>query len=437
MRACDRMKSGLVIGIVVCLVCSNSENELFGGAQVLNVIEFSHAIGDGIADDTDRFQLALTECSVKGLICFIPTQTRLLITHEVYLWGNARLIGSDETSVIAIQTGATPYVINIGIRGPQQLETVWNGVITNVTFEADDNGTGRMIYFWRTDGAKIVKNRFNLGSSRYGPMSSGNNNAIVVNGNVNCVRRNISIKENVITATLSDANGNEGIGLNQWNGAEIIRNTINGVADDMIGIHFSENIRIDENNVSGIDGRILIANSRVVDVINNHVTRSASRGDGSWHVGISLIYIGHENDSTHAFPAPTQITVRGNILTYQPGAIDNGAAIYVYGPRHVVIDGNTVVNNSATATAAGIHVLPFVYSLGVWTDPDGLDNDNVSRVHTVEIKNNNLSAGTFSLPLRETGQTCAYYQGPVYIHDNVAGSFSFICQPVIANNIVK
>ena len=118
-------------------------------------------------------------------------------------------------------------------------------------------GSGRIIFLWRSEGGTISHNTFHIGPYGYGPTSSGNNNNIVRNGNANCIRKNITITDNIITAEGTDVIGSEGIGLNQWDGAEIARNKISGVGDDMIGIHFSNDVNIHDNDLSGVDGRHL------------------------------------------------------------------------------------------------------------------------------------------------------------------------------------
>jgi hypothetical protein len=404
--------------------------------DTIDIAAYSGAIGDGIADDTSRVQMALTACSNQGLTCVIPANKSFLITKELYLWGAGNLVGVDSTSRLHLNTGSVPYILNVGIAGAQKLKSQWSGRIQYVTFQAVGPGTGRVIFLWRSDGGMISNNIFNVGPYGYGPTSSGNNNNIVRNGNVNCIRKNIKIIANVVTAEGTDLIGNEGIGLNQWDGAEIAHNTISGVGDDMIGIHFSSNINIHDNDLSGVDGRLFVANSRHVTIVNNKIAREASRLTGLWYPGIALLYIGHEADVTNNDSAPTSITAQGNTLMYNSGAIDRGAAIYVYGPRNVTVSNNHVINNSSATTAVGIHVLPFPFLKGsVWTDPDGLDPPMVSRVHNVTISNNNLNRGSNPMSLIETGQHCDYYVGPVTIANNRAGHYSFICNPVTRDNL--
>lgn len=433
------MVKHLQIIVVVTLFLSAQpvrSNLLAIHAGTLDIAMYSGAVGDGIADDTAQVQKALTVCSNQGLTCVIPANKSFLITKELYLWGKGNLVGVDTTSRLYLNTGSVPYILNVGIGGVQQLKPKWSGRIQHVTFQGVGPGTGRVIFLWRSEGGTISHNIFNIGPYGYGPTSSGNNNNIVKNGNANCIRKNIKITDNIVTAEGTDVIGSEGIGLNQWNGAEIARNRISGVGDDMIGIHFSSDVNIHDNDLSGVDGRLFVANSHHVTIINNNITREASKLTGLWYPGIALLYIGHEADVTNNESAPANITAHGNTLTYNAGSIDHGAAIYVYGPRNVTITNNKVINNSSTSTAVGIHLLPFLFSKGaVWIDPDGLDPPTVSRVHNVTISNNNLNGGSHPLSLIETGQHCAHYVGLVRIVDNIAKEYSFICGPVTSGNV--
>lgn len=406
--------------------------------NTIDIAAYAGAVGDGVVDDTSSVQKALTACSNQGVTCVIPANKQFLITKELYLWGKGNLVGADSTSSIHLNTGSVPYILNIGIGGIQQLKQKWSGRIQNVTFKGVGPGTGRIIFLWRSEGATISNNVFIIGAYGYGPTSSGNNNNIIRNGDANCIRKNLKITNNLVIAQGTDLMGNEGFGLNQWDGAEIAHNKISGVGDDMIGIHFSRNINIHDNELSGVDGRLFVANSYHVTIVNNKITREASKLTGLWYPGIALLYIGHEADVTNKEGAPTNIIAQGNTLTYNAGAVDRGAAIYVYGPRNVTITNNKIISNSSTSTAVGIHLLPFPFSKEArWTDPDRLDPPSVSRVYDVTIANNNLSGGRYPLSLIETGQNCAHYVGSVKITDNVAKEYSFICKPVTSGNLLN
>ncbi len=431
------MQLVVLVAMVLCAYPAQSDFRAMRN-DTLDIASYSGAVGDGVSDDTKKVQKALTFCSNQGVTCVIPANKTFLITKELYLWGAGSLVGVDSTSSIHLNTGAVPYILNLGIGGVQVLKPKWSGRIQNVTFKGVGPGTGRIIFLWRSEGGTISNNVFMIGAYGYGPTSSGNNNNIIRNGDANCIRKNLKITNNLVVAEGTDLIGNEGFGLNQWDGAEIAHNKVSGVGDDMIGIHFSRNINIHDNELSGVDGRLFVANSRYISIVNNKVSREASKLTGLWYPGIALLYIGHEADMTNNESAPSHITAHGNTLTYEAGAIDHGAAIYVYGPRNVTITNNKVINNSSTNNAVGLHLLPFSFSRGaVWRDPDRLDPSEVSRVHDVTISNNNLNGGRYPLALVETGHHCSHYVGSVQITDNVAKEYSFICKPVSSGNLLN
>lgn len=402
--------------------------------DAVNIMDITECVGDGIVDDSDELQAALTYCSDRGLVAYIPANTALLVTKPLFVWGGCSLIGEDRTSRIYIRT-SSPYVFNFGLRDKLVQAPVWSGAVENVSFHAL-HGSGRILFFWRVDGSVIRKNRFYLNDTLLGSMSSGNNNAWLVDGPSHYVRKNLKVVENVVVGK-GEANGSEGIGLNQWDTAEIAYNVVRGVADDAVGIHFCKSIHIHHNTLSSTDGRLFVAQSTTCRIEHNYISRAASSSSKSFMRGIALLYIGHEGDVTNSHPAPTDITVEENELVYPDGSIDNGAAIVVYGPRNVTLIRNSVRHDSASGSQVGIHVMPFVYQAGTWTDPTGVEKDGVSRVRSLTCEGNHLAAGKYSCSFKMTGQTVAYYVGPVTINNTVASAYSLLGNPSQSGNTVR
>ena len=424
----------------------------------LDIAVLSRASGNGTTDDTASVQRALSRCSELGLTCIIPRNTTYLITGELFLWGRGSLVGTDATSILKIRTGSKLRVLNIGIGSTNpddayQKKPAWSGTIRGVTFQTDDTGpaspsTARMIFFWRTNGGTIVSNTFLFGDgSTYSATSSGNNNNIVrgcagenptpLDGA--CVRRNLTITGNTVTAS-QDNLGGEGFGLNLFDGVEIANNTVSGVGDDMIGIHFSDNVNIHDNTLAGVDGRLFVAQSRNVTVFRNHISRMASTANGTWYAGSALIYVGHENDATNVQPAPTNVIVRDNTVVLPNGSIESGPAFYIRGPRRVVIERNTLQNDASGGSTQGMQITSFPYSSGTWTDPTGLDSGNVGRVHSVIVQGNDLTVGSQHRSILMTGACATNYLGNasnpgVVIRGNTASAYQFICGPTQSGNV--
>ena len=424
-----------VVTIILLLWChgsppqaqetSNFSADAGGG---IDPISFG-AMGDGVTDDTQAFQKALSLCSKQGKTCVVPAGKSFLITAPLYIWGKTNLIGDKSQGSIVFDDRDSPYLFNVGISGPQRLEQPFSGIISGIAFKVVGGKGGRTLFFWRTEGALITKNRFEFGQYRYSATSSGNDNNVVKNGFINCIRKDITITDNTIVAT-ANWDGSEGIGLGHFDGALIMNNKITGVGDDPIGIHFSKNVRILKNDLSSVDGRLFVVNSRHVEIANNRHERIRSPKDGTFYRGISLLYIGFETLGANSYSAPTDIQIHQNTLYYPDGSVDQGAAIYLYGPRNVTVENNEVINDSSDVTASALHVLPATFK-NPWKDPDEIDSPNVARVHNASVIGN-TSLGKHPLPMRMSG-SCDGYAGTLVVRDNLAGDFNFYCNNVIAN----
>jgi hypothetical protein len=396
---------------------------------VMHVTRFG-AVGDGVTDDTTELQRALTACSQQGLTCSVPKGRRFLVTSPLYFWGNARLVGEDGSGALVFKVRDAPYLFNLGISAPRKLESPFSGVISRVRFETTGGSGGRIIFLWRTRDAEISDNHFDVGTFAYSATSSGNDDSWVQNGFQNCVRRNIRIIRNTIVALATDQ-GSEGIGLGHFDGAVIEGNEIKGVGDDPVGIHFSNDVRILNNDVSSTDGRIFVSNSSRVEVAHNTIRRAASLQDGRFYPGISLLYVGFESYRSTTFQAPTATDIHDNQLYYPAQSVDAGAAIYLYAPRQATVDGNRIVNDSSRVTATALHLLPAAFDEG-WRDPARRDPQNVARVWDVTITNNR-SEGAYPLGFNMSGN-CVDYQGPVRVRGNVGPAFNFYCDRVVATD---
>lgn len=427
----------LFVGVALVVLWSHLEPRPCQGAtQVLIEMEetvnplFFGAKGDGVTDDTQAFQKMLSLCSARGTTCVVPEGKSFLITGPLYIWGKANLVGTARHGTILFDNPTSPYLINVGISGPQIIEQPFSGEIRDVAFKVVGGKGGRILFFWRTQGAVISKNLFDVGRYGYSATSSGNDNNIVKNGFANCIRKNIRITDNVIVAT-ADHDGSEGIGLGHFDGAVIVNNRIRGVGDDPIGIHFSRNIRIENNELASVDGRIFVSNSKGVTITKNRHERMRSPKNGKFETGISLLYVGFETFKTNNNAAPRDIHVSENKLYYPAGSTDQGAAIYLYGPRDVSVEHNEIINDSSQVTATAIRVLPAKFA-GSWTDPDSLDPSHLARVHNLSISAN-VSRGRYPLSMDMSGN-CDGYVGRLTVTGNTASNFQFYCDNVTTHD---
>ncbi len=411
------------------------------------------ATGDGITDDTLAFKAKLLECSQNNYTCFIPAGANHLITDNLFMWGDACLTGP---GTITFDTDLIneSFLLSIGISGKSlgviddnKTEVIFSGEINDVNFVLAESGLsqaakpgGRIIFFFRTDGAIIDNNTFNVGSNKYSATSSGNQNSWL-SGLNHYVRKNITITNNTLNASV-DWRGSEGIGLGWFDTALIQNNQINGVGDDPIGIHWSNNIDILSNTLSSIDGRLFVSNSTDVEIAYNTHTRVAAP-DGQFYKGIALIWTGFENNRpTSVEHAPTNYYIHDNNLFYTDGAIDNGAGISMRASRFFIVEDNNIYNNSSVSTASAIHIWPTelfswptTTSITEWDDPDNLDDQGNwidsglrARVHAVTVRRN-TGAGTYPQRIIMTGN-CVHYVDPannVIIENNTASAYQIYC----------
>jgi len=392
-------------------------------------IDLGHfgAKGDGQTDDTINVQRALSYCSRWGTTCKLSANKSYLIRQPLFLWGDSRLLGADGSGALLFDAASAPYLLNIGISRMNGLEAPFQGEISNVAFKIIGGSGGRIIYFWRTRRARIDDNVFYLADYAYSATSSGNDDSWVANGFANCVRENVRITGNKIYATAAGA-GSEGIGLANFDGAEISANQVVGVGDDPVGIHFSSHVVVDHNLLRSVHGRLFVANSSDVSITYNMVERMSSPSDRRFHEGIALIYVGFENQDANSWRAPRDIRIRGNSLHYPPGALDQGAAINLNGVKATTVEDNRIVNDSPSATAAALHVSPVLFS-GPWSDPEAVEFGSIASVWDVDIRRNR-SEGKYPGILLMTGN-CANYKGEVAVLENVAADFSFYCDNTV------
>lgn len=429
-RRARRFLYSLVLTVTVVFASAVHSQASAESAGVSVRLETFGAVGDGIADDTLAVQRALARCSNTGATCLVSSGKTFRVSGPLFLWGRARLMGEGSNATISFSVQTSPYLLNLGIAGKRQLRPSFSGTISGMTFKVTGGSGGRIIFFWRTDGAVIVDNVFDVSEFAYSATSSGNDNNWVRNGFANCVRKNASILRNTVRGD-GDHHGSEGIGLGHFDGALVEGNTVLGVGDDPIGIHFSKNIRIIGNNLSSVDGRIFVANSTDIEIGNNTAARVSRKKSGQFFKGIALIYVGFESLVRSSDFASSNIHIHHNLVRYDEGAIDDGAAIYIYAPRKTLIEYNTVVNDSATVTANGLHILPAPFSQG-WIDPERLDSVRGAKVREVIVRDNKFE-GRYPQRAIMTGN-CVDYVGPVRIQRNSARGYQFYCPGTVISD---
>jgi hypothetical protein len=393
--------------VIITVINSRMENVMKNGICTYIVIASAFAASAGFADasniettsfhacgrsDTQELQAALDHCSNSGDTCVIPAGKKYIVDDSLYIWGAGSLKGESATSEIFFSPTRAVSLLHVGVKGPYRsvqgdpanIKPAFSGTISGITFRIDpaiyaptnDGDTtppdpaqinagdatrritllpveeapsSRLIYFWRTSGASLIGNQFFLNYARYSATSSGNYSYYLYGNNY--IRKNLKIIDNTIDSkdfTYQSVHGNEGIGLNGFDGARIEGNTIRGVADDIIGIHFSTDVLIRGNVGDGTKGAVYTASSRCVAIMNNSLTRRAHNGGG-----MELIELGFESGDTPNDRPPTQHVVTGNQLFFPVGTNNAGSAIKAWSPRAVKIAGNFVDFRGTAPAPAG------------------------------------------------------------------------------------
>lgn len=382
-------------------------------------------VGDGVANDTTAIRDAFAYCSENNTVLALPYGKSYRITGPLYLWGGGSVFGPGE---LVFDDPSEAYLIAVGLSTKLVSAVKWTGEVAFVKFRVtngiDGTGgsTGRIFFFFRTEGAKLHDCYFDVGPWAYSATSSGNN-ANWLAGEGNYIRSTISVYNNRIDATSQEL-GSEGYGFGQFDGIELYNNRAFGVGDDPVGIHYCTNVVVRDNYLSSVDGRIYVSQSQGVEIYRNLHERIGSRSDGTFHEGIALIYVGFE---LYANPvqkaAPEDIHIHDNVLRYRPGAIDAGSAIYLYATRATIVEDNTVITDASGVTAAACLLLPAALTGTSWVDPSGLDPVDKARVYETTIRRNR-AIGAYPRGMLMTGAG-ADFIGPVSITDNFAASFTY------------
>ena len=408
---------------VLFLLCLLSFNAVAANVNI-------GGLGDGTTDETATVQTCLSNAIAGGDTCVVESGKNYRIVTALYISSAVNLTCADSTAKMTFDMGNIKYPIQVGLTSSTVAGTAWSGTISNCTFviSAGTSTAGRFIWLAKASGGTITGNSFHPGNLRYSLTGSGVDGAFL-SGAGNYTRTNITITNNIVAAQ-ADTAGSEGIGLEGFTGATITGNTVSGVGDDLIGIHLMcSNVLIQNNTLSGVDGRVFISNSQGVTVNYNRISRGRAN-DGLFKTASSLIFVGHETAATNSNTAPKSIIISNNTLTYPEGALDSAAAIYMQGPRDTVVYNNTIYSDSSVSTGSCIYHVPFDFT-GTWTDPDGLDTTPAKPRNLVYRANRCIGKYPKTMKMTSAG---ANHAAPQSIIDNI-GTMSFYSPAVVTGTL--
>jgi len=431
---------------------------------------------DGVTDDTVALQKSLTYCSDQSTVCSLPADSKVRITAPVFIWGGASLAGKSGSEILLdIEVLTDRFVVNLGLRTKGEAGTVFTGQIGGVTFRTlsgprdkwlEDKSpiAGRIIQIWRAKQARIVNNRFQIGEYYYGAIGSLKHKEWLT-GKKQYVREYLTIAHNQVIAS-STAHGMEGMGVSYAKNVLFYRNVVRGVGDDIIGIHFSEGVRILENDLSGVDGRIMFANTSGAEIDGNLVRRQRSPVTGKFSRGQSLIAINYSRNTRVPQPRSKDVVISNNTLVYPKGSLDRGGAIMVRASVNIRIEANRIVNDSESSTVAGVWVAPVVIdrskrrvknynrkrqqeqrdSKATNSTGEDIQSPLVSKavkgtrqidylaVENIRIVRNHFS-GVNPVGVKQTGR-CDLYLGSFEVRGNEGANHSYSCSDSVSTDDV-
>lgn len=320
-------------------------------------------VENGKLDSENRFQSFLNTLSMSGAQGIIPAGFMVSSDYNLYMFGSATLFcNSRRTSILRVDGDLSTrddavelYWLNLGITAKSGREIPWRGYIKNCTFTATPYANfSYPVMIHSADGFSIEHNVFDWRGQKNTtlPVASveGFNNYKWCK---TCLtRRNGSISHNTVLAK-QDEIGGEGLGINTAEHITFDNNYVYGVGDDPIAVHGSKNIRITNNQLFSTDGRIIFDNSNDIHIEGNYMERIAGGHSKAYYSGGAYIYGSGE---MIGLPAPSNITIKNNLLKIPKTLKSSTYAIRVIGVKKSWIADNTIVNDSANQKTLGISI---------------------------------------------------------------------------------
>lgn len=345
------------------------------------------AAGNGLADDTAAVQQAF-DSGAGGVPVVLPAGKVFLCSDHLYLYGATRFSGPG-TLLLDVNPQHGAYWINAGITGygatlANGKTSTWTGTMEGVTLRTTAQVTDpglRLFNVHRCENARVQGCTFDVRPS--GLLDVGgfgtNNNAAFCN---DAYRKGLRVTDNRFLAAQGQ-HGSEGVGVSHASDVWVTGNLIDGFGDDPIGLHAVEDFHVTDNHCRSVDGRLYLSNSRRGVVRGNHLERIAAP-DGTFFGGGGLLWAEVEYTG---YPAPSDLTIDGNELYLPAGLSGPTYTIRLRGVRRLIYHGNRCHD----ASGQGIPPECQPQRLVGWSDPEGLEDDDVARVREVHACGNLLT----------------------------------------------
>lgn len=382
---------------------------LAGGLSPTGIDVSSYVDGDGIADDSAGFQAALTDASTDGRALLLGNR-KMRVTDNLYWWGDIDIVGSPGAEIILdADLGADDkFWCNAGINAKGVAGTDWTGSLTGVKLSVTgDARCDRMLNVHRGENYLIANNVWDLTAAELDYVMSG---IAGYNDAAWCSapgRRNAYIMRNRVIA--AQRVGGEGIG-HHADGLWTLFNNVHGVGDDMLAHHFSTNVVSIGNRLYGNRGRLGFFSCADVYADGNYIERIA-QSDATWFGGGSLVEVVIEDPT---MGANTRMKILNTTMVLPADVPSATYMMRLQGLRDSVVEGVIARSDCADAVSA-VQIEPDTNWIGSWSDPDGIEPDDIARSRNVDIIGVK-SVGAVEVGIQQVG-TVGNNPGPVNIRD--------------------
>lgn len=387
--------------------------------------EASGVIGNGSVDDTRAFGRLLERASREGRTIFIRAGLRILVQSDLYLYGNASIIGESQTDsqiILSTGPGTTPTRwVHCGLASGSTAPRLWTGKLDNITFKVKALSQHKQVIALYTAEnfalTNCIVDQRELRQDACNCVTSGYVSLCTPNGaSGSCLPRNGQILNNrllgAVNGSVGEGMGGAGINLIGADALLIAGNYIEGFNDDAIAVINSTNCTIRDNRAKGIRSRIASFGGKFNSIVNNYLERQPG-ADGIWQPA-AIFYATH----LAAGPTPEQIKFLNNTAVLPAAAPDAGNTpidfMLIGGVNGCIVSGNTFINDSQQTRRPQLRLLPF------GSDPN-LPGDQISRPRSVEI-GDNIMGGAFPGAVEE--QLGGGPSGPILYRSNIASAYN-------------
>lgn len=422
-----------------CIFCGDG-HIFFSTSHNSSISPAWFGVPNGELDIKNRAQIFLDSLSLSNATGHIPANFTLTSKSNLFLYGGGSLACDDsKTSVLQISGNLAEgldkqftYWLNLGIPGKLSTPIPWSGQINGCYITATPDARFTYAFFVH------VANGFNISHNVFDwrPLKDNTLPMASVEGFNNTAwsktldyRLNGLISYNKVIHGQDDIGG-EGLGMNTAKNITFDHNEIHGVGDDPIGAHGISGLTVTNNTLYSTDGRILYDNCSDVLIKDNYMERVPGGRSGKFYSGGGYIW-GGIDDGLADYPQPTRVRIEGNTIRMPAGLLSNTYAIRILGNKDVIINNNTIINDSPNQNTLCISIEAQHYPK--WNDPMNVEGDHIARPRNINVINNNCT-GKYPMAIGQSGSGFNMI-GPFTYKNNHASKYQIYGKEVTHDDI--